>query len=70
MSTSKMVFTCATADGDKTFSYNYADPQATSSSVRQAATALVTNGSIFATPPISVKTAKLVTTTETPYSLS
>ena len=67
----KLVMTFADADGaNVTFSYPYAKDNATTNSVKNLANGLITNGSIFANPPISIKTAKIVITSETPYDLS
>lgn len=53
----------------KTFTYNYADPEVTTSTVRALVNGLIANGSIFDNPPKIAKSAKLVTTTETPFNL-
>lgn len=57
-----MVFTSATGD-DVTFSYNHADTEMAASSVQALVQGLITNGSIFAVPPVAAKSAKIVTTT-------
>lgn len=67
---SKLVLTFATMEGEKNFSYNYANPDATTEMVKALGTALVTNGSIFTAPPMTFKAAKLVTTTEESYDIS
>ena len=67
---SKIVLTFSTTEGEKNFSYNYANPDATSANVKALGTALITNGSIFTTPPLELKAAKLVTTTEDDYDIS
>ena len=68
--TTKIVFTMSTADGEKNFSYLDANPSASESAVKAVGQALITNGSIFANPPLEVKSAKLVTVTEEEYDLS
>lgn len=68
--TNKIVMTMETAGGDKNFSYGNIDSSVTSSDVKTAGQALVTNGSIFQNVPLSLKAAKLVTTTTTDYDLS
>lgn len=67
---SRIVITATTADGDKNFSYNYADPETPLNTVKALCTSLVTNGSIFVNPPTAVTAAKLVTVTEGEYDLS
>lgn len=68
-STSRIVFTAVTTDGDKSFSYNYADEDATQADVRSLASALVTNGSLFENVPTEIKAAKIITTTTSEYNL-
>ncbi len=67
---SKLVLTFGTMGGDKNFSYNYASTDATPATVKALGTAIVTNGSVFEDTPVSLKAAKLVTTTEEEYDLS
>lgn len=65
-----LVITYVDGEGNK-FNHNhkYADPQVQASSVKALATAVIANGSIFANTPTVAKSAKLVTTIETPISL-
>ena len=49
--------------------YNYAKPTVTEAQVQALATGLVTNGSIFKKVPLSVKSAKLVTTETTEFNV-
>ena len=56
-------------DKDVIFNYPYADPQVQASSVKALANGIIANSSIFAVAPVSKKSAKLVTTIETPISL-
>lgn len=51
------------------FTYKYADPQVQASTVKTLSQAIITNGSIYANTPVTAKSAKLVTTIETPISL-
>lgn len=63
---SKWVFTYQTTDGSSTtHTYRYADTTAETSDLNTVATTTITNGSIFAKVPTTLKSAKLVTTTET-----
>ena len=68
--TTKIVLTMETSNGDKSFSYNYASSTATTASVKAVGTALVTNGDIFENVPTALKAAKLVTTNEAEFDLS
>lgn len=56
-------------ENNVTLNYKYADPQVQASSVKALASGIITNGSIFANTPSVAKSAKLVTTIETPISL-
>lgn len=60
----KLVFTFNVDGGTSTQSFSHADSEATSSNVQTLATALITNGSVFAKKPLTLKEAKLVVTTE------
>lgn len=64
----QMVFT--TSEGDSQMSYNYVKPNISGATVQTVANAIITNGSIFAKVPTAIKSAKLVTTTETLVDLS
>ncbi|MBQ7170348.1 MAG: DUF2922 domain-containing protein [Synergistaceae bacterium] len=67
----KLVCTFETSD-DKTTSmtFSYADPGATSTEVKALMNAIITNGVIFASVPVTAKSAKTVTTSENEYDLS
>ena len=68
---SKLVLGFLTDEGKKKdYSYNYADPNVEASAVKALMTGMITNGSIFSVPPISSKSAKIVTTQETSIDLS
>jgi len=67
---SRLVLEFTTSSGDKSFSFNYADPQVTSADVKALAQAMITNGDIYETVPLTIKSAKIVTTTTTMYDLS
>lgn len=60
----KMVFN--TADGTTTHSYNYVNNDtATTTRVAALSAATIANNSIFANAPLSLKSATVITTTET-----
>ncbi|MBQ7217036.1 MAG: DUF2922 domain-containing protein [Synergistaceae bacterium] len=67
---SKLVLTFAGTNKDVSFSYNYANSEAASAKVKALMNGLIANGSIFENPPVSAKSAKIVTTTTTEYDLS
>lgn len=52
------------------FSYNYANADATAASVKNAMNTMISNNAIFRSKPSSIKSAKIVVTTETEYDLS
>ena len=66
----RLVMTFDTASGTTTFNYNYVDPEVTAVAVRALATGIISNGSIFAAVPLTAKSAKLVTTSESDIELS
>ena len=53
-----------TLSGTKTWTYNYAKANASAANVRALCSAMIANGSIYTNPPLVIKSAKLVTTTE------
>ena len=67
---SKIVIDFAGQYGDVRFSYGYADPETTVASVKALVNGLIANNTLFENPPITVKNAKIVTTTEDNYDLS
>ena len=67
----KLGITFAKANGDKfTQTYNKVDPELTGAKVRNFAQLVIACGSIFEKVPVSVKSAKITTTTETAVDLS
>ena len=70
MASAKVVMTFAGTNGNVTISYGYAKTTSIANSVKALVNGLITNGSIFANPPVSAKSAKIVITSETPYDLS
>lgn len=69
MSVSKLVLTFSTAEGKKNWTYNYANPQASTVNVKALMSGMIANGSIFAYPPLMSSAAKMVTTSESDYDL-
>ena len=67
---SKLVLEFTGVGGKATFSYNYANPDTTPTTVKALMQGMITNGSIFAIPPVEAVSAKLVTTTTDEYDLS
>lgn len=65
----KLIFNNS-AGSTTTYSYSYANPEATSTQVNALIAGMITNGDIFANPPISIKSASVVTTTETTFDVS
>lgn len=67
----KLVMDFKDGNGDTVrISYNYADPEVQTSSVKALVNGIIANGSFFTKPPVSASAAKLVTTTETAIDLS
>lgn len=67
----KLVLTFETNEGKSmTMSINYAKPSAEASAVRALMQAIITNNDIFENVPVTMKSAKTVTTSENVYDLS
>ncbi len=66
----KLVLEFAGTGSDVKFSYNYADNNITTANVKALMNGLIANGSIFENPPVSAKSAKIITTNTTVYDLS
>lgn len=66
----KIVFRFGTTSGEKNFSYNYGDDDASSANIKAAMQAMITNGQIFKYPPLTAISAKYVITTEGEYDIS
>lgn len=66
----KMTFTCEGGTGKVAYTYKYADPEVTEANVKALVNALITNGSIFAKPPLTALGAELIVTTTTEYDIS
>ncbi|MBQ7215559.1 MAG: DUF2922 family protein [Synergistaceae bacterium] len=69
-SAAKLLLTFAGTNGDVNFLYSYANPEAASAKVKALMNGLIANGSIFENPPVTAKSAKIITTTTTEYDLS
>lgn len=66
----KLVIQYETSNGNTTtHTWNYAKSTATAANVQTLVTTTIAKKTIFASQPTAVKSAKLVTTTETPYNL-
>ena len=70
MASAKVVMTFAGTNGNVTMSYPYAKTTGIANSVKALVNGLITNGSIFANPPVSAKSAKIVITNENAIDLS
>lgn len=66
----KLVYKVGTTGGTKTYTFNRADPSATTNNIRALAAGLTTHGTFFQPQVLTVNSAKLVTTTETNISLT
>ena len=67
----KLVLTFGTSgDDNATFTYSYAKPGAGAAAVKALMNGMIANGSIFGKVPVTAKSAKEVTTSETVYDLS
>lgn len=69
MSTSKLVLKFGTLSGEKTWSFNNVKSDLGTSSVKSLMQTMITNGSIYAAPPMTARSAKLVTTSEDIFDL-
>lgn len=59
-----------TMSGSKTWSFKYAKPNAGLQTVKTLAQTMITNGSIYETPPVVCRDIREVTTNETVYDIS
>ncbi len=66
----KLILRFGTASGEKNFIYNYGNSSATSSSIKNAMNAMITNGSIFRYPPLTIISARAEVTSVTEFDLS
>ena len=63
-----MVFLNSAGD-EITYGYNYVKADTTAQQATTLMTAMIENGDIFASAPVTIKSAKLITTTETPLEI-
>lgn len=66
----KIVFRFGTPSGEKNFSYNYGNDDASAATVKATMNTMIQNGSIFRYPPMTIISAKSVITTESEFDLS
>lgn len=66
----KLILRFGTTSGEKNFTYNYGNAEATALSVKTAMQAMIDNGSIFKYPPLTMISAKAQVTSETEFNLS
>lgn len=64
----KMVF--ETTMGQKTITFKYADPSATTQSIKTLMDTIISNGSIYKYPPLSKVSAILETTSQATIDVS
>lgn len=65
----RLQLTFDTMSGSRTWSFNYAKASASTALVKAVGQAMITNGSIFSAPPVKLRSAKTVVTTENVYDL-
>ncbi len=67
----KLVITFLDAyNAERMFSFNYANPNVSENDVKLVAQTIIANGSIFKNVPVTVKSAKFITTTVTNVDIS
>lgn len=66
----KLILRFGTTSGEKNFTYNYGNSEATSANVKSAMQAMIDNGSVFKYPPLTMISAKTQITTEAEFDLS
>lgn len=69
-STTKLELTFGTMSGEKKWTFNYFDSEATASSVKALMNGMIANGSIYSYPPLTRVKARRVVTTDTEYDIS
>lgn len=65
-----LVLKFGTASGERTFSFKYGNASARASDIKALMNAMITNGSIYKTPPLTIVSAKVQVVTETEFDLS
>lgn len=69
--TTKLQLTFLDSEGTSiTHSYNYADPEASTSSIQNFANVILTNKAVFTKQPQTLKSGKIVTTETTDIEFS
>lgn len=66
----KLILRFGTTSGEKNFTYNYGNDEATTSSIKAAMNAIIANGSIFKYVPLTIISATSQVTTERQFDLS
>ena len=67
----KIVFEFGDASGNSLFyTYNFGDDEASISDIKNAMNSFISNGSIFQNVPVSIKSAKVVITSESDFDLT
>lgn len=70
-STYRLVMTFKNASGNNvSYSFGYVIPNVEASSVKTLMETMIANGDIYSNPPVSIKSAKIVSTSETSLSIS
>lgn len=59
-----------TLSGTKTWSFKYGKSTATASNIKALGSSMIANGSIYTNPPLVLRSAKMVVTTETEFDIS
>lgn len=65
----KLILRFGTTSGEKNFTYNYTNTNLSSAGIKAAMNAIISNGSIFRYPPLTIISAKTQVTSETTYNL-
>lgn len=70
MSTSTLILKFGTMSGEKKWSFSGADPEVPVATVKTLMNTMITNGSIYKYPPLTIVGATLRTVNEADYDLS
>lgn len=66
----RLVLRFGTTSGEKNFTYRYGNAEALASDVKSLMETMITNGSIFKYPPLTIISAKAEVTSETTFNVS
>lgn len=66
----QLILRFGTTSGEKNFTYNYGDDDASPADVKNAMNTMIANGSIYKYPPLTIISAKSRITTEVDFDLS